>query len=198
MLRNLILTLFALTHRVTVAFYNVQHIKRNFVTNAVAQQTTPILPIDDIAGRWKVTKFGQDGYNGIEVADKNYCYLPYQITMKRTGGLGLDLLEYNTGKGNLGLVLVGDVIPGSNAAASGKFVVGDALTEISAGEKGQEKVERLEGNLTCICPVLSIPNLVSALLTCPVNTALLTCPNNSQSQRSSNTLSIPNLSYLPF
>ena len=157
MLRNVILTLFALT-RLTVAFYNVQHfIKRNFVTNAVAQQTTPILPIDDIAGRWKVTKFGQDGYNGIEVADKNYCYLPYQITMKRTGGLGLDLLEYNTGKGNLGLVLVGDVIPGSNAAASGKFVVGDALTEISAGEKGQEKVERLEGNmpLSCQYPISS-------------------------------------------
>ena len=116
------------------------------VTNVVAQQSTPILPIDDIAGRWKVTKFGQDGYNAIDVADKTYCYVTYQITMKRTGGLGLDLLEYNQGKGNLGMVLVGDVIPCSNAAACGKFVVGDALTEISAGSKGQEKIERLEGN----------------------------------------------------
>ena len=143
------MTLLAISTRITVlAFYKAHHTKKNLlVRNAVAQQTTPILPIDDIAGRWKVTKFGQDGYNGIEVADKNYCYVTEQVTMKRTGGLGLDLLEYNQGKGNLGLVLVGDVIPGSNAAACGKFVVGDALTEISAGPKGQEKTERLEGTI---------------------------------------------------
>jgi hypothetical protein len=60
--------------------------------------------------------------------------------MKRTGGLGLELLEYDAAeKGNLGLVLVGGVVPGSNAAACGGFVVGDTLVELTI-DRTQDKV----------------------------------------------------------
>ena len=116
-----------------------------------ATSTEPVLPIDDVAARWQCIKYGQDGFNAIEVADRDYCFTTHQFTVKRTGGLGLDLLEYNAAeKGNMGLVLVGGVVPGSNAAACGGFVVGDALVEVSAaggggGSGGEATATRLEG-----------------------------------------------------
>ena len=96
------------------------------------------LSIDDIAARWKVIKFGQGSgaSNGIELADRELSVRTVKIPMSRVGGLGLDLMEYNVGKGNLGLVLVGGVIEGSNAEKCGLFLPGDALeaiTSISAG-----------------------------------------------------------------
>lgn len=108
----------------------------------------PVLPIEELAARWKVVKFGQGGYNAIEVNDRDFCYQTFSYTLKRTGGLGLDLLEYNVGKGDIGLVVVGDIIAGSNAAACGGFMVGDALSEISTVTKtpGEEPfITRLEG-----------------------------------------------------
>jgi hypothetical protein len=107
-----------------------------------------VLPIEEVAARWKSVKFGQGGSNAIDVSDRDFCYQTFSYTLKRTGGLGLDLLEYNVGKDDLGLVLIGDVIPGSNAAAAGGFEVGDALSEISSVGQGpgeQPLVTRLEG-----------------------------------------------------
>ena len=109
----------------------------------------PVLPIEEVAARWKVVKFGQGGYNAIECNDRDFCYQTFSFTLKRTGGLGLDLLEYNVGKADIGLVVVGDIIAGSNAAACGGFQVGDALSEISSvspSNPGEEPlVTRLEG-----------------------------------------------------
>ena len=97
------------------------------------------LSIDDIAARWRVVKFGQgsNGYNGIELADRLLSVKTVKIPMSRVGGLGLDLMEYNVGKGDLGLILVGGVIEGSNAEKSGKFLPGDALESITTIPTGQ-------------------------------------------------------------
>lgn len=91
------------------------------------------LSVDDIAARWKVIKFGQGSTanNGIELADRLLASKTVKIPMSRVGGLGLDLMEYNLGKGNLGLVVVGGVIPGSNAEKCGLFLEGDALESIT-------------------------------------------------------------------
>jgi hypothetical protein len=91
------------------------------------------LSVDDIAARWRVVKFGQGstGYNGIELVDRLLSVKTVKIPMSRVGGLGLDLMEYNVGKGNLGLVLVGGIIEGSNAEKCGLFLEGDALEAIT-------------------------------------------------------------------
>jgi len=130
--------------------FRVRNVQRRglHVRAATPSSTEPVLAIDDIAARWSCTKYGQDGYNVVDVADRDYCFTTHQITMKRTGGLGLELLEYDAAeKGNMGLVLVGGVVPGSNAAACGGFVVGDTLVEISASLPGggEAMTSRLEG-----------------------------------------------------
>ena len=117
-----------------------------------------MLSIDEIADRWRVVKFGQgsNGYNGIELADRLLSVKTVKIPMSRVGGLGLDLMEYNVGKGNLGLILVGGVIEGSNAEKCGLFLPGDALesiTSIPAGivsdpASGLSLQNALKSNLT--------------------------------------------------
>jgi hypothetical protein len=64
------------------------------------------LSVDDIAARWKVVKFGQGSgsYNGIELADRLLSVKTVKVPMSRVGGLGLDLAEYNLGKGELILI----------------------------------------------------------------------------------------------
>jgi hypothetical protein len=92
----------------------------------------PALSLEEIAMRWKVTKYGQgDGsYNGIQWMDRTLEAQVITIPMSRAGGLGLELNEYNVGKDDIGLVLVEGVKPGSNADKSGKFLPGDALLSI--------------------------------------------------------------------
>jgi hypothetical protein len=92
----------------------------------------PALSLEEIAMRWKVTKYGQgDGsYNGIQWMDRTLEAQVITIPMSRTGGLGLELNEYNVGKDDIGLVLVEGVKPGSNADKCGKFLPGDALLSI--------------------------------------------------------------------
>jgi hypothetical protein len=105
------------------------------------------LDCDSIAARWNVIKFGQDGQNGIELLDKSLASKIVKIQLSRVGGLGLDLVEYNVGKGDIGLVLVGDILPDSNAAACKQFQIGDALQSVSTVPKEGEEpvVTRLEG-----------------------------------------------------
>jgi hypothetical protein len=66
------------------------------------------LSVDDIALRWKVSKFGQgpSSYNGIELLDRTLEDQVITIPMSRVGGLGLDLNEYNVGKLDVGLILI--------------------------------------------------------------------------------------------
>jgi peptidylprolyl isomerase len=109
------------------------------------------LTVDDIAMRWKVSKFGQgpSSYNGIELLDRTLEDQVITIPMSRVGGLGLDLNEYNVGKLDIGLILIEGIKPGGNAEKAGKFMVGDALLSISTvpKKKGDENVVRrsLEG-----------------------------------------------------
>jgi len=109
------------------------------------------LTVDDIAVRWRVSKFGQgpSSYNGIELLDRTLEDQVITIPMSRVGGLGLDLNEYNVGKLDIGLILIEGIKPGGNAEKAGKFLVGDALLSISTvpTKKGDENVVRrsLEG-----------------------------------------------------
>lgn len=94
----------------------------------------PRLSMDDIAMRWRVTKYGQGvgSYNGIEWLDRSLEAQVITIQMSRVGGLGLELNEYNVGKDDMGLILVGGVKEGSNAEKCGKFLPGDALLSIAS------------------------------------------------------------------
>jgi hypothetical protein len=94
----------------------------------------PTLTIDDVAMRWKVTKYGQgeSSYNGIMWMDRTLEAQVVTIQMSRVGGLGLELNEYNVGKDDIGLILVGGVKEGSNAEKCGKFLVGDALLSVAS------------------------------------------------------------------
>lgn len=95
----------------------------------------PTLPVDEIAMRYKVIQFGQTGAPGdfeLENQDTAFANELIKITLSREGGLGLDLAEYSAGRGNGGVVLVNDVIEGSNAAKTGLFMPGDALVSVQA------------------------------------------------------------------
>ena len=95
----------------------------------------PTLPVDEIAMRYKVIQFGQAGAPGdfeLENQDTAFANELIKITLSREGGLGLDLAEYSAGRGNGGVVLVNDVIEGSNAAKTGLFMPGDALVSVQA------------------------------------------------------------------
>lgn len=94
----------------------------------------PALRLDEIALRWKVTKYGQGegSYNGIIWMDRSLEARTITIQMSRVGGIGLELNEYNVGKDDIGLVLVERVKPGLNAEKSGKFLPGDALLSIAS------------------------------------------------------------------
>ena len=111
----------------------VKHTQSSTILLSSSGKPLVDLSVDDIAARWKVIKFGQgsSASNGIELADRLLAAKTVKIPMSRVGGLGLDLMEYNLGKGNLGLVVVGGVIPGSNAEKCGLFLEGDALESIT-------------------------------------------------------------------
>lgn len=128
------------TKTVPSSFSRLKQSQANRITPVFATSKPLVdLTVDDIAARWKVVKFGQGstGYNGIELADRLLSVKTVKIPMSRVGGLGLDLMEYNVGKGNLGLVLVGGVIAGSNADKCGLFLEGDALEAITTIPVGE-------------------------------------------------------------
>jgi hypothetical protein len=115
----------------------------------LSSSTSPLqLNVDEIAARWNVIKYGEEGQKGIELLDKYLADRTVKIRLPRVGGLGLNLFEYGVDKGDTALVLVGGVIPESNAAACKQFQVGDALHSISSvpREEGEEPlVTDLEG-----------------------------------------------------
>lgn len=96
------------------------------------------LDLARLVGKFKVVPFGVGGSDvrvSVECKDPQFRELDKKVTLSRVGGMGLDLLEADKleGKGSYGLVVVGGVAPGSNAATpiSGSFVPGDALTSVS-------------------------------------------------------------------
>ena len=109
------------------------HAVRSSVNRALLM-AVPRLSMDDIAMRWKVTKYGQGvgSYNGIQWLDRTLEAQVITIQMSRVGGLGLELNEYNVGKDDTGLILIGGVKEGSNAEKCGKFLPGDALLSIAS------------------------------------------------------------------
>ena len=109
-------------------------------------QTTE-LSVPEIAARLKFTQYGQSGDILVEANDRTVLTKNVKIRLSRKGGLGLDLLEFDTGKGKTGLVLVGDILPGSNAEKCGLFKPGDALSQISSVVSGNEVpvIGKLEG-----------------------------------------------------
>jgi len=95
--------------------------------------------IEDLGSKIKVVAFGQgqDNY-GLEIQDRLYTEKLVTIPMNSNGGFGLDLMEMYTiqgGLGNGGLVLLDNVVPGSNAEKAAAFQSGDALISIAGGGK---------------------------------------------------------------
>ena len=105
------------------------------------------LSIEEVAAQWKLVQFGRGSkaYYGLEVSGKEYYSSMKQITMSTNGGLGLELVEaIDSGNSRGGLVLIGGIKENSNAYNAGKFVVGDALYEISSEINGNEITTSLE------------------------------------------------------
>jgi hypothetical protein len=107
------------------------------------------LSVNDIAARYKVIQYGQDGSASsfeMENQDTKYAIELVKVDVCRDGGLGLDLAEFDTTRGKGGIVLINSIIPGSNADKAGKFMPGDALVCISAREiAGTHEEQMLAG-----------------------------------------------------
>jgi hypothetical protein len=105
------------------------------MNSADREETMRTLDVNDIAGRYKVIQYGQGGEVGsfeLSNQDNKYATELVRIQVSRVGGLGLDLAEYVALKGKGGIVLVNEVVPGSNADNTGLFQPGDALVSVKA------------------------------------------------------------------
>lgn len=104
-----------------------------------------MLSISEFTDKWKIITFAatsKESFYGLESRDKEYYIQTLTAELSSIGGLGLDLIETQVStENNAGLVLVGGVNPGSNAANCGLFQEGDALSTIST----EGKEESLEG-----------------------------------------------------
>ena len=85
------------------------------------------LSLNDIANKWKILKYGVTSNKPditLECSDRKYREKSYSIDIKRTGGMGLDLVEvFEQGDGT-GLVLIQEVFSDGNA---GNPIGGDSL-----------------------------------------------------------------------
>lgn len=84
--------------------------------------------LEKIAGQWV-----QCAQNGVSLRAKSQDYLEetYDVRVSRDGGLGLILAEMiQFGDQNRGLVLVEEIVAGSNAEAAGKIRVGDSIMAV--------------------------------------------------------------------
>ena len=122
----------------------MQPVRCQFTSMSAAEMS-----IDEIASKYKIVTYGQDSYTReIQCIDNKYISSSICIRVGRP--LGLDLAEMLALKGESGLVLVSEVIPGSNADKTGKFKVGDALLSI-ADAKDTSKTKTLQGKPFCCC-----------------------------------------------
>ena len=90
------------------------------------------------ASRLKLIPYGKgsnDVRAAVEVASPRFREELVSVTLSRVGGLGLDLLEMDKlERSEFGIVLIGGIAAGSNAATplSGSFALGDALVSVEA------------------------------------------------------------------
>jgi hypothetical protein len=131
---GLLIILAAACVAINCSAFTLPHISTPRVSRSQLFAGPPPLRMDEIALRWKVTKYGQGegSYNGIIWMDRSLEARTITIPMSRVGGLGLELNEFNVGKDDIGLVLVEGIKPGSNAEKCGKFLPGDALLSIAS------------------------------------------------------------------
>lgn len=97
-----------------------------------------LLDFEVIANNFKIIAFGQKPNQnyGLEPKDRKYFIMNKSIEVSKINGIGLDLVEVsNKADGVSGLVLIYEIIPGSNAEKTGSFLPGDALTRISTKDK---------------------------------------------------------------
>ena len=106
---------------------------RNKITPTLrATDDKTAISLDRIGSAWKVMQYGQNGLQGLECIDQQLAEEAFSVKMSKKGGLGLDLIELYTDKSNSGLVVINEILPGSNADKTGKFKVGDTLLSIAA------------------------------------------------------------------
>jgi len=103
------------------------------------------LTLEEIAGLFKMSVFDLDeGLYGLDTRDVNYGIEIAKARVSREGGLGLGLSEMMAGRDGRGLVLVEDVAEGGNAATTGQFRVGDALSWVGEEPGDMTRVEGLD------------------------------------------------------
>ena len=106
---------------------------RNKITSTLrAIDDKTAISLDRIGSAWKVIQYGQNGLQGLECIDQQLAEEAFSVKMSKKGGLGLDLIELYTDRSNSGLVVINEILPGSNADKTGKFKVGDTLLSIAA------------------------------------------------------------------
>ena len=115
----------------------INHNYNNNVRNKISSilQTTDekaAISLDRLGSAWKVIQYGQNGLQGLECIDQQLAEEAFSVQMSKKGGLGLDLIELYTDKSNSGLVVINEILPGSNADKTGKFKIGDTLLSIAA------------------------------------------------------------------
>jgi len=92
---------------------------------------TENLDLDYTAPRWKMTCYdADDGIFGLDTLDPMLGVEIVKTKICRTGGLGLNLIEYKRAVDGRSMVLIESITPGSNAEKSGTVMVGDTITAV--------------------------------------------------------------------
>ena len=149
MMLFLILSLLLLSSSYFTIGYRMKYIKTlHKITPMKLQssESSDSWTVETLAPKIKVVAFGQnDDRYGLQVSDRSYTDKLVEIKMTSKGGFGFELDEVYTIKGGIGiggLVLLGQMVIGSNAEKAG-FQVGDALCSISGGGNSPTLLEGL-------------------------------------------------------
>eukprot|EP01038_Epipyxis_sp_PR26KG_P009769 gene9769-13140_t len=93
------------------------------------------ISIDELYPKWSLVQYGQsssDNSNyGLVCKDKNYFIEVIKIkSLSKVNGIGIDLIEVALIDKKHGIVLINDIIPGSNADKCGLLQLGDIITSV--------------------------------------------------------------------
>mmetsp|Transcript_15434 Transcript_15434/g.15558 ORF Transcript_15434/g.15558 Transcript_15434/m.15558 type:complete len:301 (+) Transcript_15434:109-1011(+) len=89
--------------------------------------------LNEVASKWKLVQYGQRGDDfRLELPDRTFMDERTRVVVTPQGGLGLSLLEAYSLKQQSGLVLIDEIIPGSNAEKGGGFQIGDSIVSIAS------------------------------------------------------------------
>lgn len=116
-------------------FYSIPRGPHRPSTTSLLASSTDTL--EDIARRYKIVSYGQgpNSFYGVECTDRLAYIKDITVPIRMAGGLGLELSEAYLRDETSGLVLIENIVPGSNAAQTNLIQPGDLLLSIASTQE---------------------------------------------------------------